>query len=216
MKKRINLILLYALIIFNFLQFGCVTQKVIETSKMGIGVNSAQWETQAVIKNLSENKNSKVDIDIFAIKNDRARFEISAILGFQVASLVTAPKSVTYINYAEKKYFFSNNSSKNIETALNIPINLSNLSFIAFEQPISGPGWKCYEEPNGILSKCENISKALSVSWMERRQGTKKVVLTAPQFEMQWFFKSPKTNVQFKSDIFSLKQPNGFKAIQIN
>ncbi|MNT61890.1 hypothetical protein D3C72_1995640 [compost metagenome] len=54
------------------------------------------------------------------------------------------------------------------------------------------------------------------VQWLSRSEGSKKVVITAPQFEMQWHFKAPQTEVQFKNELFTLRQPEGFKPIQLN
>ena len=90
------------------------------------------------------------------------------------------------------------------------------LANIAFEQPIRGSGWKCTEKTGGLIEKCENISHGYAVTWKDRSEGQKVVLITAPQFEMVWKFKSLRTEVQFKNEIFTLKQPEGFKAVQIN
>ena len=208
MKNSINLFFAMVLGVFSF---GCATKPVHEGA-----YRQAQWETKAMIRNLKEQKTQTVDIDIMAIKNDRARFEITAILGFQVASLVMSPQEISYAIYPEQKFFYGRSSESAVARMIGLPLHPMNLSYIAFDQPVRGPGWKCYAGPSGLISKCENQQRAIHVEWKDRSEGKKKVVITAPQFEMQWLFNAPQTEVQFKPETFTLKQPSGFKAIQIN
>lgn len=216
MNNRINVFLrIYFCLAILFLN-GCASQPIIESTNNGINSKTGQWETKALIKNLKENKSQTVSIDIFAVKNEKARFEITALLGFQVASLVMTDKDVSYIIYSEKNFYHGKSSERSLQKALGLPINIMNLTNIAFEQPIKGIGWKCSEESPGLVAKCENSSQGYSVIWKDRSQGQKNVLISAPQFEMQWHFKTTQTEVQFKSGLFNLKQPEGFKAIQLN
>lgn len=208
MNTRINYFLFLFLTLFLS---GCVTKMVKEGA-----YQKAQWETKALIKNLRENKTQSLNIDIYAVKNERARFEISAILGYQVASLVMSPTEISYIIYPQKTFFYGRNSETAFSRMIDLPLHPMNLANIAFEEPVRGPGWKCALDNLGWLSQCENVQKKIRVEWLGRNEGQKRVVITAPQFEMQWQFSSPQTEVQFKSELFTLKQPSGFKAIQIN
>lgn len=177
---------------------------------------SAQWETKALIKNQRANKTQSLNIDIYAVKNERARFEISALMGFQVASLVMTPSEIAYAIYPQKTYYSGKNSDKAFYRVVGMPLHPMNLANIAFDEPVRGSNWKCERAPDGFVSQCENSQKEIRVEWSGRNEGQKKVVITAPQFEMQWLFSSPKTQVEFKPEIFTLKQPSGFKAIQLN
>lgn len=209
MKDRINLFLALALpLIFS----ACAT-KPLKTE----GLQNAQWESKALIRDLKANKTQSVNIDVLAVRKDRARFEITALLGFQVASVVMTNNDMAYIIYPQKTFSYGKASEAAFSKLLNLPLHPMNLSNIAFEDPIQGPGWRCFRDVNtGLISSCENKERMLSVEWLERNKGSKKVLIKAPQFEMQWHFDPPQTDVQFKSETFSLKQPNGFKAVQIN
>lgn len=176
----------------------------------------AQWETKALVKNLKENKSQSINIDILAIKNQRVRFDVTAILGYQVASLVMSPKEISYIIYPEKKFYYGKSSERAMERVIGLPLHPMNLANIAFDEPVRGTGWVCEMDMAGFLSKCESKARGITVLWKDRIEGGKKVVITAPQFEMQWLFKPVQTEVQFKPETFTLKQPEGFKAIQIN
>ncbi|MEN0057299.1 MAG: DUF4292 domain-containing protein [Bdellovibrio sp.] len=194
------------------LSFGaCVSRPVIES-----GYRKAQWETKALIKNLKENKTQSLNIDIYALKDERARFEISAVLGYQVASLVMSPDEISYAIYPQKRFFYGRNSERAFSRMIDMPLHPMNLVSIAFDEPVRGQGWTCERDVKQLLSQCENLQRKIKVAWAGRKEGQKMVVITAPQFEMQWQFSAPQTEVQFKEGLFTLKQPSGFKAIQIN
>lgn len=195
----------------TFTLAGCVSHPLKQDS-----FRQAQWETKVQIKDLRENKNRSLAIDVYAIKNDRARLEVTAFLGFQVASLVMSSSEISYAVYPEKKFYFGKNSETAFQNVLKFPLHPMNLINIAFDEPIRGAGWSCARDAAGAIESCENQRKQLKALWAARKDGAKKVLITGPQFEMQWYFYPPKTEVQFKSDLFTLKQPNGFKAIQIN
>lgn len=198
-------------LILTFILSSCVTKTVREAAPQ-----KAQWETKALIKNLKEKKTQSLNIDIYAIKNQRARLEITALMGFQVASLVMSPVEISYVIYPQKSFFYGRNSERAFSRMIDLPLHPMNLSNIAFDEPVRGPGWKCLLDAMGVISQCENSIQEILIVWTERSEGQKKVRITAPQFEMQWQFSSPQTEVQFKSELFTLKQPAGFKAIQIN
>jgi hypothetical protein len=198
-------------LVLTLLLSSCVTKTVKE-----VAPQKAQWETKALIKNLRENKTQSLNIDIYAIKNQRARLEISALMGFQVASLVMSPAEISYVIYPQKTFFYGRNSERAFSRMIDLPLHPMNLANIAFDEPVRGQGWKCTLDAMGAISQCENSGRGILVAWAERNEGQKKVRITAPQFEMQWQFSAPQTEVQFKSELFTLKQPAGFKAVQIN
>jgi hypothetical protein len=201
-----NLILLS-----SFFLYACAEKPIKETLP-----KQAKWESKARIKNLKENKTQNLDIDIYAIKNEKARIEVSAVLGTNVASLVMSPTDISYIIFPQKKFFSGKNSANAILGIVNLPLHPMYLSSIAFDDPLRGGGWKCQHGPDGKVSQCENVNKEIKISWYDRNKGEKNVSIVAPLFEMDWHFSAPQTDVQFKPEVFVLKQPPGFKAIQIN
>ncbi|MGZ6471745.1 MAG: hypothetical protein ACXWRZ_11340 [Bdellovibrio sp.] len=191
---------------------GCVTKPV---KKEGT-FQQAEWETKALIKNFRENKTHSLSIDIYAIKNSKVRMEVSALMGFQVASLAMDPQEFSYIIYSRKTFYHGRNSDEALKQVLNVPLSPMSIVNIAFDEPVHGPGWQCSFDTLGLPSQCDQFQKEIRITWSDRINGQKKVVISAPQFEMQMQFSAPKTEVQFKNDVFILKQPSGFKAIQIN
>ena len=201
----------FLLILILLVISGCATKP-----KTTGPLQQAQWETKALIKDLKTNKNQTLNIDIYAVKNDRARIEISALMGFQVASLVMDHKDISYAIYPQKRFYYGANSEAAFSRVINLPLHPMNLINVAFEEPVRGSGWQCTKDQAGQLSSCLNAERKMRIVWSGRADGAKKVVITAPQFEMQWAYEAPQTEVQFKPELFTLRQPKGFKAIQIN
>lgn len=208
MIVRFNYFLFFILTAFLT---SCVSKQV-----KTVGPLQAQWETKALITNQRENKRHSLNIDIYAIRDQKTRLEISALLGFQMASLVMSPEEVAFVIYPKKTYYYGKNSESALSRIIDLPLHPMNLSNIAFDQPIIGSGWRCTLDQNKLASQCENKERKITVNWLDRESGKKKVQIVAPQFEMQWLFSAPQTEVVLKNDQFKLKQPSGFKVIQIN
>lgn len=204
---------------FNYFLFliltGFLTSCVSKPTRIA-GPLQAQWETKALITNQKDNKRHSLNIDIYAIRDQKTRLEISALLGFQMASLVMSPEEIAFVVYPKKTYYFGKNSESAFSRIIDLPLHPMNLTNIAFDQPIIGPGWKCNLDQNKLVSQCENVERKITVNWQDRDAGKKKVQIVAPQFEMQWLFSAPQTEVVLKNDQFKLKPPSGFKVIQIN
>lgn len=211
MKISIQLIIRsfsYAVLLFLA---ACATTQVSRNNEIA----SAQWETKAVVKNLREGRINSLDIDILGMRNERIRFEINALFGVQIASLVMSPTEISFIYYPQKKFYYGKNSENALAQLMEFPLHPMNLSYIAFDQPMKGAGWACKYDKAKLISECEQSARKVSVKWLDRNGLSKRVLITAPGFEMHWNFKEPQTSVQFKASIFTLSQPDGFKAIQI-
>ncbi|MEK2689612.1 hypothetical protein [Bdellovibrio sp. GT3] len=210
-RQLISLMQGLSILIAALLLNACATKPVVEGPLV-----KAEWQTKAMIRDMKANKSQSVSIDMLAIKNQRVRLDVTAIMGFQVASLVMSPKEIAYAIYPRKEFYYGKNSEKSIERIIGLSLHPMNLANIAFDEPVRGPGWTCEQDISKLIKSCENQQRSIRVDWKDRTEGQKKVVITAPQFEMQWLFKAPQTEVQFKPETFTLKQPDGFKAIQIN
>jgi hypothetical protein len=208
MTVRINELI--ALFLIFIILVGCSTLPT-RTGK----IHKAQWNTKALINNLREGKSQSVTIDFLAVRNAHARLEISGLMGFQLASFVLSPQEISYIIYPQKTYFKGPNTERALGRMIALQINPMNLANIAFDEPIRGPGWRCDQDQEGLVSQCGHEKKKIFVKWLDRENGKKKVSILAPQFEMKWNFSAPQTEVQFKSETFILNRPEGFKLVEI-
>lgn len=191
---------------------GCASKE-----KVPLGdVRVATWESKAQIKDLTKNKTQTVSIDLYAVRNSKLRVEVSATLGYQVASLVMDSSQLTYVIYPQKTFYRGKNSETAFEQVLGIPIHPMNLSNIAFEDPIRAPGWTCSQNEKGLVSQCENRENQTQIKYLSRDDGRKKVSLSSPKFEMIWIIEATQPNDSLKAEIFDLKVPEGYRKIKLN
>lgn len=201
---------------FLFLIFAILITSCVSKPTKSVGPLQARWETKALITNQEENKKHSLNIDVYAIRDKNTRLEVSALLGFPIASLVMTPEDIAFVIYSKKTFYQGKNSESSLSRLFNLPLRPLSLANIAFDEPIIGEGWRCKFDQKSVVTQCENTDRKISVNWQDRDAGKKKVQIVAPQFEMIWLFSAPQTEVVLKDLQFKIKPPSGFKIIQIN
>ena len=178
-------------------------------------VPAVQWETKAQVRDFKQNQTNNLSIDIVAVKGQLLRMEISATLGYPVASLVTTPKNLRMAVYTQKKFFYGPNKPEALQPALNISLDPNIIHNIIFDVPIRG--WKCENNPAGQVAVCKKTSPSgeMVVAWPEHKEDSKRVMIHAPNFEMQWVFKSHNVLQQLSLETFKLAAPAGYKVISL-
>lgn len=190
---------------------GCQTRPVAPTGSF----QKAKWETVAQINDLKRNKNHRVSIDVLAVKNEKMRMEVTATLGYQVASVLINREGFKAAVYPQKKFYQGSLSERSLSEVLHVPVSPRALFAIAFNEPITGPGWSC-EKEGSLPKKCVQANSQIQVEWSQKNDGTKLVKITSPKIEMSWFFKSPEPNFEDKEGLFSLNAPAGYQIISSN
>lgn len=194
----------------------CSTKSVKTDAEPSAGLQQAQWETKAVIRDLRKNKTHNVDIDILAAYSGKLRMEISALMGVQVASLVLNQDDIRYAIYPQKRFFQGRPSEASFLPLMNVPLHPRNFLNLIFDTPMRGSGWDCIRGEDNIVSECNQAARKIKVQWLERTaEGQKKVLITGPTFEMRWLFRPPQTEVQFKNETFALETPSEFKTVHL-
>lgn len=188
---------------------GCQTPPVAKSGSF----QKAKWETVAQINDLKRNKSHRVSIDILAVKNEKMRMEVTATLGYQVASVLINRDGFKAAVYPQKKFYQGNLSDRSFAEILHVPVSPKALFSIAFDEMITGPGWSCEKEADSSPKKCFQSNAQIQVEWTKKNDGTKLVKITSPKIEMSWFFKNPSPNFEEKPELFSLNVPQGYQII---
>lgn len=172
------------------------------------------WESQAQIREVEKNKTQNVKIEVYASSANQTRLEVSAIMGYRVASVVMSPEKWGAAIYPQKKFYHGQKESMALQALLQIPLTSKDMMNVLMGREL-GVSWKC-EGPRGAPSQCEKKDINVKIAWLERSAEKQLLHVTSPQFELKWSISPPQTEVQFKADLFTLTQPKGFKAIQLN
>lgn len=173
------------------------------------GVDKARWETKIKVKDLKNEKTQSVSLDLLGEKNGRLRMEATALMGFPVASYVLSGDEFRCAVYNQKRYYEGPANAESMRTLLKVDLSPALFREIAFEQEPAG--WACRKDAVGVQACTKGD---MAVTW-ERVAGGKKVHIASPQFEIDWVFGAPKTEVQVKQDSFNLVPPQGFQIIRL-
>lgn len=174
-----------------------------------------KWETKAQVRDFKNNKNTNLNIDIISVENSHLRMEITATLGYPVASYVAAPKSLKFAIYPQKKFYFGANSEDALRPLLGFSLDPNVFQSIVYDKAIRN--WTCMAGDDGLVSSCKRTTKKgeVVIVWQERKDQTKRVVIHGPQFEMQWLFLSSVPLSPIKADVFKLEAPAGYSVIPL-
>ncbi len=195
--------------IFILLVSGCTS-----APKKLDNVKEGHWKAKALIKDLEQSRSYIVNLNLNAVRDDRARMDVVSTLGTGVASLVVDPQEVRYVLFDQKKFYAGAPTADAMRPILAIPFNPRWLHNILFDEELTDKGWSCTRDGE-FLSECKDSVNNLKVSW-SARQGEKKTVLiehakASVQINVQAF--QPK--VEDRKNLFVLEAPNGYQKLRV-
>lgn len=194
--------------------FSSCTSAPKKETPAGASVRQARWETKLRVRDLKRDKTNTVSVDVLGRRNGPLRMEASAILGYPVASYVMDQNGFRCAIYPEKKFYEGGLSETALQPLLKVPLSPVVLRQIAFDEVLSGGDWICARGAGGRPDACTSAALQTKVQWT--REGVGRAVrVEAPEYELDWVFGAPQTDVQFKEATFQLEAPKGFKVIRL-
>jgi hypothetical protein len=164
-----------------------------------------------MIKSLETGEASIVTLDVVAQKPNPMRVEVTSTLGMALASILIRENDIEYIVPKQKRYFSGPISETALQPVLKIKVDPKLLSAALFEQ--NYPNWEC-QATDGILQSCSTPEGA-KVAWEREAQGTKRVTILAPQFEVQIQVKKYSTRATMPDSALVLKVPESYKRYKL-
>lgn len=175
-----------------------------------------KWDSKAVLINKRDKKQQNLNITLIGIRRERLRMEITAMLGYQVGSIVADRNTFKALIVPQKIFYEGTSSTEALYKLVQIPLEPLQILHVAFDEHLGGSGWICQQGGDGLISRCDHHDLGLNIAWSERKEGRKLVVITSSQFEMRWLLESPESAVDLKPTVFELTSPDGFKNVQLN
>lgn len=172
------------------------------------------WETKAQIKQVKSGQINQVSIDVLAVKGSKLRLDVTATLGYRVASVILDRNHIQALIPNEKKYYAGQVTPEIMARFLKMPVYPSLLYAMIFDQGLKGAGWLCHYDETGLVKDCA-FKDSLSLVW-ERLEAPQKIVrLKTKSIEMDWLFKSLDSEWTPKPEVFTLKVPNNYQSVQL-
>ncbi len=216
MSLSVFVIELIFLLLFN----SCGSQLTKPENQIEMGIASQQRlvrvETKATVKDLKSNKTHKVSIDMLCLGHEKLRAEVSALLGYPVATLLFDNIFVKYAVYPQKKFYRIKNLAASLEKILKVPLQPSQLLNIVYDQPLDGENWTCTKNlATSRVEKCNHNKLNMTIDFTYGIGSYKKLLkISSPEIEMDWVFLAPPTEVPLNTQAFVLEPKDGFEIIE--
>lgn len=185
------------------------------TPKRLANVTEGHWKARALIKDLEQGRSYIVNLDMNAIRSERARMDVTSTLGTGVASLAVDAKEVRYILFDSKKFYFGSPQPDVMRPILAIPFDPRWLHNILFDEPIAEKSWTCENDNSGFLKECRDSASGLKITWFAREGDRKSVLLQHTKATVQINVRSFQPKVEDRKNLFVLEAPAGYQKLRV-
>jgi hypothetical protein len=196
---------------FSFLLAGCATGPGLKLA----GVKEGQWHGKALIKDKEQSRSYIVNLSFNAVRDERARMDVTSTLGTGVASLVVDNKEVRYVLLDSKRFYFGRPQPDVMRPILAMPFDPRWLHNLLFEEPLPEKTWTCTRDSAGDLLNCRDEATQTEVTWSDRRGDHKTVLIEHPKASVQIKITSFKPKVEDRKNLFVLEAPEGFQKLRV-
>lgn len=167
-------------------------------------------ETKAQVKSATESNNVKIDI---ALSPNRAiRMEVTAILGYRVATVLMTPQKIQYALHTNSTYAEGPFNSRTIFPIFKQHIDPRLIWRVIHGQSPQAQGLSCQVDATQRPTECAGPN-GLTVKWTYEEAPRKRIEIKNGAFEMNWIFKDQHVLADSQTETFVLKKPDGYKEI---
>ena len=178
-------------------------------------LKEGNWKGKALINDKDANRSYIVYLNFNAVRDERARMDVSSSLGTGVASLVTEPSEVRYVLLDSKRFYYGPPQADVMRPILALPFNPKWIHNVLFEEAITDKGWSCERDAGGFLTSCQDPATNTKISWSGRQGPTKSVNIEHPRASVQINVQSFRAKVEDRKNLFVLEAPAGYQKVRV-
>ncbi len=185
------------------------------------GGDTFQFNTKAQITDKTQDTTNNVTIDIFLKKNIAFRLEVTALLGYEVGSLLMSRTNLQYAVHPQKIFVQGPLAGRTLKPLFKQDIEPQILWSLIHGDELSTRGFKCIN-PQTSLQICKNNMSTVEIeqrgdldSSGKSIDGLKKITLENTNLKMVWIFKSKQALLAPQNETFVLNRPKEYKLITI-
>lgn len=169
-------------------------------------------ETKAQIKN--DNETNTVKIQIALLPKKAIRMEITATLGFSVATVLMTPDKITYALHSQKQFVVGPFHEKTLYPVFKKNIDPRVLWRIINDQAFTNLNLDCTLNAESKPVQCTSVDGG-SIKWTYEEYPRKRIDIISNRFEMNWIFKDLSLLNESQTETFVLKKPEDYQEIII-
>lgn len=178
-------------------------------------LNEGNWKAKALVKDKEQGRSYIVNLNFNAIKNQKARMDVTSALGTGVAALVVEDKEVRYLLVDSKRYYYGSPQPDVMRPILSVPFDPRWLHNLLFEMPIPDKSWSCTEGNGGWLQECRDLASGVTVKWANRQGDKKTVQIDHVKASVQINVQTFKPKVEDRKNLFVLEAPDGYQKLRV-
>jgi len=190
---------------------GCASGPKVKVTQMTEG----QWRAKALVKDREAARSYIVNLNMNAVKGERARMDVSSALGFGVASMLVEDQEVRYILFDSKRFYYGRPQPDVMRPIFSLPFDPRWLHNILFEIPIAEKSWTCVKDARGSLVECQDSVSTMKITWSGRSGDNKTITITHPKATLQINVNSVKPKVEDRKNLFQLEAPEGYQRLRV-
>ncbi len=179
------------------------------------------FATKAQITDKTNDTTNNVSIDVFLKRNEAIRLEVTALLGYQVGSLLMTRTNLQYAIHPQKYYIYGPLAGRTLKPLFKQEIDPVIMWSLIHGENLKSRGFECRKSP--ILSEiCKNQMATVEI---EQRgdlgpdglsmDGQKKVTIENDRVKFIWIFKSRQVLSGSQNETFVLARPKEYKLLTI-
>ena len=167
-------------------------------------------ETKARVKNSKESNNVKIDIALSP--NKVIRLEVTALMGYRVASVLMTPQKIQYAIHTNLTYGEGPFNARTMFPIFKQNIDPRIIWRVINNQNPQSADLTCQVDENERPIACSG-NNGSTVKWTYEDAPYKKIEIKSGGFEMNWIFKDQRVLGDSQTETFVLKKPEGYKEI---
>jgi Domain of unknown function (DUF4292) len=169
-------------------------------------------ETKAQVKNGSDSNNVKIEIAL--APNKMIRMEVTALMGYRVASVLLTPQKIQYAIHTNQTYGEGNFSARTMYPIFKQHVDPRIIWRVINNQNPQSQDLVCQTDQQQRPVLC-NGPQGSTVKWTYEEAPVRRIEIKSGKFEMNWLFKGQKVLADSQTETFVLKRPEGYKEIQL-
>ncbi len=181
-----------------------------ETVKVVPAATPLLIETKAQVKSSKDSNNVKIDIAL--APNKMIRLEVTALMGYRVASVLMTPQKIQYAIHTNQTYGEGPFNAKTMFPIFKQNIDPRIIWRVINNQNPQSQDLICQTDENQRPMICTG-SNGSTVKWTYEEPPQKRIEIKSGNFEMNWIFKDQRVLEQSQTETFVLKKPEGYKEI---
>lgn len=169
-------------------------------------------DSKAQVKNGTDSNNVKIEIAL--VPNKMLRMEVTALLGYRVASVVMTPQKIQYAIHSNQTFGEGSFSARTMYPVFKQYVDPRIIWRVINSQNPQSQDLICQVDDKQRPVVC-NGPRESTVKWTYEEPPIRRIEIKSGKFEMNWIFKEQRVLAESQTETFVLKKPEGYKEIQL-